>query len=449
MKIRGKTAGEIFDHIRAMIQSGEVAPGTLLPTLRELAAELGVNRNTVALAYKRLTDAGFVLSKGRNGTLVRAPIAPTDIEGSTPNLVLRDLASGNPAAAVLPQVSQLAAWIRTTPKLYGEPVLNPELEAAGLAWLAPDLDSPFELNLTHGAVDAVERVLASYLIAGDRVAVEDPCFLSSISTLQHNRLQAAPVAMDEEGMQIESLSRQLAAGVQALIVTPRAHNPTGFGLSARRAESIRSLLARYPQVLVIVDDHFSLLSTQDYHSVVPANSRNWVLIRSMSKFLGPDLRMAFVASDSETSQRLRQRLNAGTNWVSHMLQDMAAGYLRSPDFQPAIQAARRGYFDRRASMVKALKQHGVTLSDHHDGLNVWIPLAQPSAASVMQMAQRGWLVRGGEGFMLDHPGSGLRVTVADLDVTETTFIAKALAEILAQPPHIHTTNTVLPGQNTI
>ncbi|HAU5564283.1 TPA: transcriptional regulator PtsJ [Serratia fonticola] len=440
MKINGKTAGEIFDQIRGMIQAGELAPGTMLPTLRELAGELGINRNTVALAYKRLTDAGFVISRGRNGTVVRESIATIDIEGSAPDMVLRDLASGNPSASVLPSVSQLAVYIRNPPGLYGEPAIRPELETAGLEWLQPDLRTPFDLNLTNGAVDAVERVLASYLIAGDRVAVEDPCFLSSISTLRHSRLQAAPVAIDAEGMQIKALSRQLSAGVQAVIITPRAHNPTGFGLSAARAEGIRTLLASYPQVLVIVDDHFSLLSTQDYHHVVPENTRNWALIRSMSKFLGPDLRMAFVASDTETSQRLRQRLNAGTNWVSHILQDMAAGHMRSPEFQQSILAARDRYLSQRELLVSTLKQLGVTVSGHHDGLNVWVPLAQNSATTVMQMAQRGWLVRGGESFILDNACSGVRITVSDLDAPETELIAKSLAGILAQQRQIQATN---------
>ncbi|KJV48865.1 transcriptional regulator [Pantoea sp. BL1] len=440
MKINGKTAGDIFDQIRAMIQAGELAPGTVLPTLRELASELGINRNTVALAYKRLTDAGFVISRGRNGTIVREPIAAIDIEGSAPDLVLRDLASGNPSASVLPPVSQLATYIENTPGLYGETLIRPKLETIGLEWLQPDLNTPFDLNLTNGAVDAVERVLASYLIAGDRVAVEDPCFLSSISTLRHSRLEAAPVAIDVEGMQIEALSRQLSAGVQAVIITPRAHNPTGFGLSAGRAEGIRTLLASYPQVLVIVDDHFSLLSSQEYHHVVPANTRNWVLIRSMSKFLGPDLRMAFVASDAETSQRLRQRLNAGTNWVSHILQDMAAGYMSSPGFKPSMLAARERYLGQRQRLVSALQQQGVTVSDHHDGLNVWVPLAQSSATTVMQMAHRGWLIRPGEGFILDNACSGVRITVSDLDEPETESIARSLAGILAQQRQIQAIN---------
>ncbi|ABP62818.1 transcriptional regulator PtsJ [Enterobacter sp. 638] len=432
MNINGKTAGDIFEQIRAMIQAGELVPGMMLPTLRELAGELGINRNTVALAYKRLTDAGFVISRGRNGTIVREHIMLTDIEGSASNLVLRDLASGNPAVTLLPSMSQLAVHIQNTPGLYGETVIRPELEALGLEWLKQDIGSPFDLNLTNGAVDAIEKVLTSYLIAGDRVAVEDPCFLSSISTLRHNRFQVAPVEIDVEGMKIESLSRQLSAGVKAVIITPRAHNPTGFSLSFKRAEGIRTLLASHPHVLVIVDDHFSLLSTHDYYHIVPGNTRNWVLIRSMSKSLGPDLRMAFVASDADTSQRLRLRLNSGTNWVSHILQDMVVGHMHSSGFQKSILSARESYFEKRELMVNALKQHGVKVPDHHDGLNVWIPLTQNSAPIVMQMAQRGWLIRGGEGFNLNNSGSGVRITISDLDATETKLIAKSLAEILTQ-----------------
>lgn len=431
MKIIAKTAGEIFDSIRSKVHSGELAPGMLLPPVRELANQLGVNRNTVALAYKRLADAGFALSKGRNGTVIRDAVADVELEGSTADLALRDLASGNPAAEVLPPLSDLVPFIRSSPCLYGEAAIRPDLEKAGRAWLQSDLPADFELNLTGGAVDAVERVLATWLIAGDRVAVEDPCFLSSISTLRHNRLQVCPVPVDTEGMQCDALAAQLEAGVKAVIITPRAHNPTGYGLSADRAARIRTLLAGYPQVLTIVDDHFSLLSTQDYHHVIPENTQNWVLIRSTSKFLGPDLRLAFVASDSETSARLRQRLNAGTNWVSHILQDLAGASMTSPRFKQQIAEARQRYYQQREGLVTALKRCGIPLSPLHDGLNVWIPLAGDSTAIVWQMAQRGWLVRGGESFALGSTSNGLRITVSDLNPAETEQIAHSLATILS------------------
>ncbi len=63
----GKTASDIFDHIRHLVQSGGLRPGEVLPPVRELASQLEVNRNTVAAAYKRLVTSGLAVSQGRNG----------------------------------------------------------------------------------------------------------------------------------------------------------------------------------------------------------------------------------------------------------------------------------------------------------------------------------------------------------------------------------------------
>lgn len=431
MKITGKTAIQIFEQIRGLIGDGELVPGTLLPSVRELAYELGVNRNTVALAYKRLTDAGFTVSNGRNGTSVREMLAPLELEGSTQGIVLQDLASGNPSIeAFLPLIS-MSTLSDGKPSLYGEPVIDPELERIGRGLLLADVSDVFELNLTSGAVDAVERMLSSFLIPGDSVAVEDPCFLSSISTLRFNRFHASPVSVDEEGMQADELDARLSDGAKAVIITPRAHNPTGCSLSAFRAAQLRSVLNKYPNVLVIIDDHFSLLSCDEYHHVIPENTRNWALIRSTSKFLGPDLRLAFVASDIDTSRRLRQRLNGGTSWVSHLLQNVATASFNSPQFDALISEARNRYHQQRESLVIALKKSGVAVSAHHDGLNVWIPLKVDSSTIVMKMAQHGWLVRGGEAFGLDGVSCGIRITISDLDDEETEIIAKTLATILA------------------
>ena len=72
------------------------------------------------------------------------------------------------------------------------------------------LSGPFDINVTHGAVDAIERLLVSHLVPGDKVAVENPCFLSSINTLRSAGMAAIGVAMDDEGM----LPRALEAALE-------------------------------------------------------------------------------------------------------------------------------------------------------------------------------------------------------------------------------------------
>ena len=62
---------QIVRQIQDRVASGELEAGTALPTVRQLAGDLRLNRNTVARAYKQLEDRGVILTAGRKGTFVR------------------------------------------------------------------------------------------------------------------------------------------------------------------------------------------------------------------------------------------------------------------------------------------------------------------------------------------------------------------------------------------
>jgi DNA-binding transcriptional regulator YhcF (GntR family) len=76
----------LFDQLRGQIidgiRSGRLTPGTRLPTVRELAAELGMAVNTVARAYRELESAGILETRGRFGTFV-ARTDPADAAMAT------------------------------------------------------------------------------------------------------------------------------------------------------------------------------------------------------------------------------------------------------------------------------------------------------------------------------------------------------------------------------
>ncbi len=167
-----------------------------------------------------------------------------------------------------------------------------------------------------------------------------------------------PVAVDAEGMDPDGLEEALRNGARAVILTPRAHNPTGCSLTETRAHALREVLARYPQVLAIVDDHFALLSATPWHSPLPASTQRWALVRSMSKTLGPDLRLAFIASDAATSAALRLRLNAGSQWVSHLLQDLTLACLTDEAFIASMTETRRHYRQQNEKLAAALARYG-------------------------------------------------------------------------------------------
>ena len=430
MNIRGKTAADIFDSIRALVQSQQLQPGESLPPVRELAIELGVNRNTVAAAYRRLATAGIAVTQGRLGTFVRGPFASAEQEGALADTPLVDLASGNPNLAWLPDVTAALQTRPYRPRLYGEPTVNAALAEHIRRWCAPDCPAAFEVDLAHGAVDAVERLLSSYLVAGDRVVVENPCFLSGINTLRNMGLQPVGVPVDAQGMRVDELEEALGRGAQAVILTPRAHNPTGCNLSAGRARALSRLLARYPHVLVIVDDHFALLSSATYHSVIPPNASRWALIRSYSKALGPDIRVAAVVSDPATSQQLRLRLTSGTGWVSHLLQDLVEAAVMTPGTMELLRRARDDYAQRRQLLVDALRAEGVECLEKADGLNLWVPVQGDDQAAALALARQGWLVRHGETFSVQEPVRGLRITISGIEPAQCRALAQDIRRYL-------------------
>ncbi len=427
VKIIGASAGEISDSVRNLVSTGRLQPGDSVPPIRDLALELGVHRNTVAAAYRMLVAAGVAETHGRRGTVITSL---PHLEGEMAvNTELVDLSSGNPDPALLPNIGSALSQIDYQMQMYGSPVVDPRLHQWARNTLAPELDCPFEISVTHGAVDAVERLLTAHLTRGDLVAMEDPCFYASEGTVRLNGFRAASVSVDAAGMEPKALRVALAAGARAVIVTPRAHNPTGVSVTAERSQEIRSVLQRYPHVLVIEDDHFSAISRNCYNRVTPSTTQRWALVRSVAKFLGPDLRVAVVASDGGTADRLGSRLRPGATWVSHLLQQLAANLLESDAVARQLDHARHAYAERVDALREALTEAGIDTPFPTDGFNVWVPEPDGCAAMVTALREAGWSVRDGSPFRTPTSKTphGIRITASRLTRPQAREFAQCLA----------------------
>jgi DNA-binding transcriptional MocR family regulator len=425
LQISGRSASEIADSLRALIERGALRPGDALPSVRSLADSLGVNRNTVVAGYRQLAGTGVIVARGRGGTRV-ADLLPVAQEGFAGDNVLRDVATGNPDPDLIPDPSRALAGMAGRPVLYGEPVIDPDLERWAHDWMSDVAAgaSPMRLTITSGAADAVERLLGQALTRDDGVALEDPCFLASIHTVRLGGYRAIAVPVDDEGMTTEGLRAAIEQGARAVVCTPRAQNPSGASLTARRAAELREVLREHPYVLVIEDDHFSMLSREPFHSVIGPGHRRWAVVRSVSKFLGPDMCLAVTASDPETADRLAMRLTPGTTWVSHLLQRLVLSLMTDEDVLARISAAGDHYAARNTAFARRLTAHGVATSAG-DGLNLWVPLPVPARFVVERLMRRGWLARSGDEFTLGAPAPShrLRLTVHDLSDDDAEQLA--------------------------
>ncbi|MFF4650663.1 aminotransferase class I/II-fold pyridoxal phosphate-dependent enzyme [Streptomyces sp. NPDC001380] len=437
-RIRGRRATEIAADVERAVGSGELAPGQALPPLRDLAAGLGVNPNTVAAAYRLLRDRGVIETAGRRGSRIRPrpAVAPRDqIRVEVPPGV-RDLSTGNPDTALLPPLAPAlaaaAAALDREPVLYGHPAADPGLLALAAAAFRADGVPEGPLAVASGSLDAVERIFTARLRPGDAVAVEDPGWGSLLDLVPALGLRPVPVAVDDEGPLPDRAARALAAGARALVVTSRAQNPTGAALTAARARDLRAVLARHPDVLLVEDDHGHGIVDQPYRPLAAAPDgrptvRHWAVVRSAAKAYGPDLRLAVAAGDTDTVDRVLGRQRLGAGWVSHLLQRTVAELWRT-DAAPAARNAA-AYRERRDALLAALAAHGVA-AHGAGGLNVWVPV-RDEAAAVAGLLQRGWAAAPGARFRLESP-PGIRLTVSPLTLHEVPALAADTAAALGR-----------------
>ncbi|MBB5084941.1 aminotransferase class I/II-fold pyridoxal phosphate-dependent enzyme [Nonomuraea endophytica] len=423
----GGTASEIAAGIETAVAEGALPPGAPLPTVRELAARTGVNANTAASAYRLLRERGVVETAGRRGSRIRprpASTAREDIRIHVPPGA-RDLSRGNPDPALLPDLTDaLAAAARAHaagPALYGTADLPDLVAHAAATFEADGIRDGARPAVTSGTLDAVERVLTMRLRPGDAVAVEDPGWSAALDLVTALGLRPVPVPVDDDGPGVGGLERALATGVRAVIVTARAQNPTGAAVSAERAAALRPLLAAYPHVVLVEDDHAAGLANLPIHTLT-GTTAHWIVTRSTAKSHGPDLRLAVVTGDPQTVDRLRGRQRLAAGWVSHLLQRTVAHLWQTGAVSTERVAA--SYTARREALINALAGHGIS-AHGRSGLNVWIPVADETTA-ITGLLTHGWAAAPGARNRLATPPA-IRVTVAALTPQEIPEVAAALA----------------------
>jgi DNA-binding transcriptional MocR family regulator len=236
-----------------------------------------------------------------------------------------------------------------------------------------------------------------------------------------------PLDLDAEGVLPASLARALRSGAAAVVLQPRAQNPTGVSMSPERCEQLARAVRRARSSAVLIeDDHSGAISVGADVSLGSHLPDQVVHIRGFSKSHGPDLRIAALGGPASVVDRIVARRMLGPGWTSRMLQTILLDLLVEPRSVAAIETARGTYAARQRAVCAALAGHGVAL-EPPDGINLWLPVADERAALV-QLTTAGIRAAGGSPFLaMPSAQHHLRITTGLVDVAEASHVAAALA----------------------
>ena len=418
----------IASGIARLITSGDLAPGDRLPTVRELASDLGVSPATVSHAWQTLSAAGLIVTRGRSGSIVRSaprewlPLRYRGLDGAADARL--DLSRGTPDPALLPNLaralSRVSEHAQTTSYQLKPDI--PELHD----YLRESWPTPVEsLTVTNGALDAIDRSLAHLVRFGDRVIVENPTVPPFFDLIEPYGLEPVPVDLDEHGMRPDQFLRATTRDPSVVLLQPRAHNPTGTSMTMERAAELARILrrTRNQRIVVIEDDHSGSITTAADVSLAAWLPDRVLHVRSYSKSHGPDLRIGALGGARSLVDPIVARRLLGPGWTARMVQVMLLDLLTDPQSVAEVASARDAYGKRQTDVARELATHGIEMRAG-DGINAWLSVRDERYAMV-SLAAAGISVAPGGPFQLGG-SPHLRVTVGAI-TSDVPTIATALA----------------------
>jgi GntR family transcriptional regulator / MocR family aminotransferase len=352
--------------LRDAVHDGRLAPGTILPSSRALAADLQLSRGTVVDAFAQLVAEGYLVARPGSVTAVadRAAGVPAPDHEEPPTARVRldlrpgllDLASTFPRTAWM-RAERVA--LRTAPDDtfdYGDPRGTAELRNALAAYLGRArgvIAAPEHIVICAGFAHGL-AILAKALNAMgiNTVAMEDPCLPAHRAIVRDQGLHVAPLPVDAEGAQISAVD---SAG--AALVTPAHQYPTGVTLSPQRRMQLVAW-AQQNDRFVIEDDYDGEFryDRQPVGALQGLDRDRVIYAGTTSKTLAPGIRIGWLVVPAQLVEPVIESTRHGGATPPALQQLALAHLLATGQLDRHLRRLRIGYRSRRDRLIAALAQ---------------------------------------------------------------------------------------------
>jgi DNA-binding transcriptional MocR family regulator len=426
---------QLAQDIQRRIRSGALPPGARLPTVRELARQLGVTRLTVHTAYSELQAGGWVEATVGRGTFVAATSEPAAMLADpgrdlSPPSILNDMLR----MARLPGMRSLA-MADAAPDLYPAREFGRALEealAAGPAVLgyAPSQGDPVlrttlaellrdrgisagpdEIVITSGVTQGMSLIAHTLARPGDAVIVEQPTYLGLLNVLSAQGIRAVGVPVDEEGLVVEALEPLILEHRPRFIYTiPVFQNPSGVCLSAARRAALLELIERH-RIPLVEDDIYSQLAYEGAapQAIKAGDHGGLVLnISSFSKSALPGARVGYVVAAPHLAARLTAAKQADDLCSPTLIQRAMALFIQHGWLANHLRRAIPQYRERRDALMAAMARHfpsGLRWTSPSGGFCSWVALPPGVSTADLYLAavERGVAFAPGDVFFAGAP----------------------------------------------
>lgn len=385
---------QLVDTLAAEIRAGRLAPGTRLPTHRELAAKKGLALVTATRVYAELGAMGLVSGETGRGTFVREALLPRglgiDQQAAAAGMV--DLNFNYPALpgqsdllrSALRQLAasgDLEALLRYQPhggRQHERATVARHLASRGLAVSAN------QVAIVDGAQHGLATTVMALLQPGDVVAVDALTYPGFKVLAEAQRLELAPIAAAGQGPDLDALEALCKRRrVRAVYAMPTLHNPLGWVMAASRRRQLVAIARRHG-LLIIEDAAYAFLAPDPPAPLAALAPESTVYVSGLSKSVATGLRVGFVAAPAAWLPKIERAIRATTWNTPGVMTAIACGWLEDSTVARLEAQKRQDAMTRQAIAGDVLG--GLRCVRHPASYFVWLPLAEEVRADKVAVA---------------------------------------------------------------
>lgn len=456
------------------IERGRLTSGTYLPSSRELARTLGVNRKTVVLAYEDLIAQGWLASSGTRGTMVSTslpertcktigqaaePMGSTAAEYRFAEPPERSLAlpagpglkldEGAPDGRLFPAELLARAYrsaihraSRENKLQYRDPRGSPALRENIAVMLKSQRGLPVTADnicVTRGSQNGIFLATQVLVRPNDSVIVETLTYEPAVAAFRMLGANIVPVPVDNDGMDIEAVERACRRNaVRAVFVTPHHQFPTTVALRPERRLRLLELSRQFGFAIIEDDyDHEFHFESQPLLPMASYAPDRVIYVGSLSKLLLPALRIGYVAAPPPVIDAIAHMVSLTDGMGNTLTEDAAAELIENGELRRHARKVRQIYSKRRAAFAAEADRtlHGVADFRIPDGgLAFWFRFHADLDQIEKRAREIGLRFASSRSFMTSEDAPrGLRIGFASLTEREAREAMDAL-RIAAERP---------------